>query len=299
MTASEDSVLMAAASEVGATQTPKLHVENLGVRYESTAAGQFACSDITFDLSPGDRLTVLGPTGCGKSTMLKAIAGYLPASTGTIKVNGNPVKGSGQDRFVMFQEFDQLFPWQPIRSNIIYAFRARARRTGESLSKAQMHDEADELLETVGLRGRGDLYPGECSGGMKQRVALARALAVSPEVLLLDEPFGALDAQTRRRLQEQLLEICSRLNTTILFVTHDIPEAVFIGNRIMMMNARGNVSSLSSADNVDRDALEDELRTELRNNQVTAAADAALLEQRQFAPTFWSKRVGRGRRTNS
>ncbi|WP_344077050.1 ABC transporter ATP-binding protein [Luedemannella helvata] len=246
---------------------PKLLVDGLAVRYESAAPGQYACQGIEFRLEPGDRLTVLGPTGCGKSTMLKAIAGYLPIAAGRVEVSGRAVSAPGQDRFVMFQEFDQLFPWQTIRSNIVYALKARTKRRSEKMRASEMSTRADELLSMVGLAGRGDLYPGECSGGMKQRVALARALAISPEVLLLDEPFGALDAQTRRRLQEQLLGLCERLDTTILFVTHDIPEAVMIGNRIMMMSAAGRVTNIYEAENHDQVALEEHLRDELRSNQ--------------------------------
>lgn len=280
-----------------APATPKLLVEDLAVRYESTAPGRFACHDVGFQLQPGDRLTVLGPTGCGKSTVLKAVAGYLPIAGGRIEVNGRPVSGPGQERFVMFQEFDQLFPWQTIRANIVYAFRAQARRRGPRSSTAQMREKADELLAMVGLRGRGDLYPGECSGGMKQRVALARALAVSPEVLLLDEPFGALDAQTRRRLQDQLLEVCERLSTTILFVTHDIPEAILIGNRIMMMSAGGRVSNIYSTDAHDYVDLEETLRGDLRHSQEAAASAAGAADP--TPPHEWSRFLSKKKRRTS
>jgi NitT/TauT family transport system ATP-binding protein len=255
---------------------PVLRVTDIAVRYDAMPAGRFACSQISFELARRERLTVLGPTGCGKSTMLKAVAGYLPLSHGVVAVGGRPVHGPGQDRFVMFQEFDQLFPWQTIRKNIEYAIKARNRRTKTQQAAAERRARAEELLDMVGLGGRGDIFPNACSGGMKQRVALARAIAVEPRVLLLDEPFGALDAQTRDRLQLQLLEICRVTGIAIMFVTHDIAEAVLVGDRVMMLNCDGHIADIFASQGLglpgERDDETHALVAELRERLDTRAA---------------------------
>jgi NitT/TauT family transport system ATP-binding protein len=255
---------------------PVLRVSDIAVRYDAMPEGRFACSRISFELARHERLTVLGPTGCGKSTMLKAVAGYLPLTHGVVSVGGEPAHGPGQDRFVMFQEFDQLFPWQTIRKNIEYAIKARERRSKTRQTAAQRRARAEELLDMVGLGGRGNIFPNACSGGMKQRVALARAIAVEPRVLLLDEPFGALDAQTRDRLQLQLLEICRVTGIAIMFVTHDIAEAVLVGDRVMMLNSDGHIADIFASRGLgmpgERDEETQALVAELRERLDTRAS---------------------------
>ncbi len=249
--------------------SPVLTVRDITVRYSNSPTDRPACQSISFDLFPCERMTLLGPTGCGKSTLLKAIAGFLPLSSGQVILCGRQVTKPSQDRFVVFQEFDQLFPWQTIRANVIYAIRAADRRNGHPRrSRTHVRRDADQYLEMVHLEGRGDLYPSECSGGMKQRVALARALAVQPTVLLLDEPFGALDAQTRSRLQELLLEVSRGTDLSMLFVTHDIGEAIYLGHRIMMLSSQGELLALLDSTS----SLED-------NNEEKAVQEAHLTER--------------------
>ena len=184
-------------------------------------------------LEVGDRefLALLGPSGCGKSTMLYLIGGFLPVESGRIEIRGKPVTAPGPDRGVVFQHF-ALFPWKTVRENVLYGLEK------QRLPRAERMERAMAFIQKVNLTGFEDSYPAQLSGGMKQRVAIARTLAMDPAILLMDEPFGALDAQTRRLMQEELLAILERDTKTVVFVTHDVQEAVLLADRVAVMSAR-------------------------------------------------------------
>jgi NitT/TauT family transport system ATP-binding protein len=177
-------------------------------------------------------VTVIGPSGCGKSTLLNAIAGLTPYDGGTLKVDGREIHGPGPDRAVVFQHAS-LFPWRTIKRNISYGLELRREMRSAEISKR-----ADEVIELVGLTGFASHYPHEVSGGMQQRANLARALAVDPALMLMDEPFGALDALTKERMQDELSALAARINRTTVFITHDIGEAVFLGDVVYVMSPR-------------------------------------------------------------
>lgn len=206
-----------------------LSVEHVKIGYEVNGEMVVAVGDVSFEVRPGEKIMLLGPSGCGKSTLLKAVAGFLELIDGTITVAGRQTIKPGPDRAVVFQEFDQLFPWRTVRDNIVYPQRVIGRAKDEAGRRA------DEYLELMHLEPAAQRYPYQLSGGMKQRVAIARALALDPLILLMDEPFGALDAQTRSRLQAELNDVAARTNVTILFVTHSIQEAVYIGHRVVVL----------------------------------------------------------------
>ena len=198
---------------------------------KSFAAGTTALRNVDLQLAENSFTCLLGPSGCGKSTLLNMIAGFLPPSTGRVLVDGQPVHGPAADRGVVFQEY-ALFPWRTAAQNV--AFGPMLRR----LSRAKQAETAARYLDLVGLAGHGAKYPAELSGGMKQRVAIARALANAPSVLLMDEPFGALDAQTREVLQEEMLRIWQHERKTVVFVTHSISESIFLAYRIVVIATR-------------------------------------------------------------
>jgi NitT/TauT family transport system ATP-binding protein len=191
-----------------------------------------ALDDVDLTIEAGEFLTLVGPSGCGKSTILDLISGLGQPTYGTVSINGERITGPGLDRSVVFQQYT-LLPWRTAQGNIELALEAKG-----GMSKAHRAAVAQEYLRLVGLEEFAQRLPGELSGGMKQRVAIARSLSCQPEVLLMDEPFGALDAQTRERLQEELLGIWRRTGTTVLFITHDIDEAVFLGQRVAVMSAQ-------------------------------------------------------------
>ena len=185
----------------------------------------------TFDVDRGEKFVIIGPSGCGKTTLLKAIAGFMQPSAGTITVDGRSLERPGPDRAVVFQDFDQLFPWRTVRDNIVYALRV-AKHMGRREAGAR----ADDVLALVDIARAADRYPHQLSGGMKQRAAIARAIALEPTILLMDEPFGALDAITRNQLQIELNRIWERTNVTLILVTHSIQEAIYLGHRVMVMS---------------------------------------------------------------
>lgn len=190
-----------------------------------------ALRDLDLTVADNEFLTVLGPSGCGKTTLLRNIAGLVPWDDGSILIDGEPVTGPSPDRAMVFQDF-ALMPWASVLSNITIGLEIRGDPKAEREAKAM------ELVELVGLKGFEQRLPGELSGGMQQRVGLARALAVDPSTLLMDEPFGALDEQTRRLLQEELLRIWEETPKTVVFITHSMEEAVLLGDRIVLMSAR-------------------------------------------------------------
>ncbi len=190
-----------------------------------------ALERLNLEVHEREFIAILGPSGCGKSTLLYLMGGFMPLQYGQIVVNGRPVTGPGPDRGIVFQHF-ALFPWKTVRDNVLYGLEK------QRLPKDERMDIAARFIELVGLKGFEDSYPSQLSGGMKQRVAIARTLAIDPEVLLMDEPFGALDAQTRSLMQEELIAIWNRSPKTVVFVTHDVREAVMLADRVAVMTAR-------------------------------------------------------------
>ncbi|HDR9103891.1 TPA: ABC transporter ATP-binding protein [Burkholderia vietnamiensis] len=219
------------AAAAGAPSKRLLAIERVSLEYRAGARIVRATHQVSFDVYGGDRFVLLGPSGCGKSTLLKAIAGFIEPVSGSIALDGRPVHGPGPDRIVVFQEFDQLPPWKTVVENVAFPLRAAAK-----LSRAEARERALHYLDKVGLAAFADAYPHTLSGGMKQRVAIARALAMQPRVLLMDEPFAALDALTRRKMQEELLRLWDEFRFTLLFVTHSIEEALVVGNRILLLS---------------------------------------------------------------
>jgi NitT/TauT family transport system ATP-binding protein len=208
-----------------------LTVENLNKNYVSRGSETAALVNIDLRIEEGEFVCLLGPSGCGKSTLLKIIAGLIPATSGRIAINGEAVSRPGPERAVVFQDY-ALFPWMNVRDNVEFGLEAR------KLPVAERHEISSRLLKVVGLSDFADRFPHHLSGGMKQRVSIARALAVDPSLLLMDEPFGALDAQTRHVLQDELLRIWREYRKTVVFVTHSIEEAIYLSDRIVVMTAR-------------------------------------------------------------
>jgi NitT/TauT family transport system ATP-binding protein len=221
------------ADEVAAATTAEalLQVRGLTLEYATPQRTVRATHRVDFDVLRGDRFVLLGASGCGKSSLLKAVAGFLPPREGEVRLDAQAVRGPGPDRIVVFQEFDQLPPWKTVQANVAFPLLASKR-----FPKAEALDRAADALRKVGLTTFADAYPHQLSGGMKQRVAIARALAMAPKMLLMDEPFAALDALTRRRMQEELLALWDELRFTLLFVTHSIEEALIVGNRILVLS---------------------------------------------------------------
>ncbi len=223
-----------------------------GVRKEFRVRGQSftALDDITVDVRDGEFLVLVGPSGSGKSTLLDLLGGLSSPSSGRLLLDGAPITGPGLDRGVVFQQY-ALLPWRTARTNIEFGLEAKGIR------RRERRRIADDYLELVGLAGFGDRYPHELSGGMKQRVAIARSLAFDPQVLLMDEPFAALDAQTRESLQDELLRIWRTTGKTILFITHGIDEAVYLGQRVAVLTSRpGRVKAVVEID-LERGDVED------------------------------------------
>ena len=216
-----------------------LEVEALNKHFQGNGKTVTALKDVDFRVHRREFVTVIGPSGCGKSTLIRILAGLESASTGRVLLDGQPVHGPGPDRGMVFQGYT-LFPWLTVKKNIMFGLLAQGRH-----SRATAESEALQWIELVGLEKFVDAYPNQLSGGMKQRVAIARALANKPRILLMDEPFGALDAQTRCKMQSYLLEIWRNIDITILFITHDLDEAVLLADRILVLKAHpGEVQEL-------------------------------------------------------
>ncbi len=209
----------------------KLHVQKLSKTYRSEGYEVKAIDEITLEIRNKEFATILGPSGCGKSTLLRIVAGLTKPTRGLVRLDGKEIGGPGQDRGMVFQSYT-LFPWLTVKENIQFGLEVAG------MPRAQQEQIAQEFVEKVGLKGFEQAYPKALSGGMKQRVAIARALANNPAILLLDEPFGALDAQTRALMQELLTQVWEELHKTILFVTHDVEEAIFLSDRVFVMTAR-------------------------------------------------------------
>ena len=208
-----------------------LQVDGVSLEYRTPERVVRATHRVGFDVFEADRFVLLGPSGCGKSTLLKAIGGFIAPVEGSIRLDGRAVTAPGPDRIVVFQEFDQLPPWKTVKENVMFPLRASG-----TLGRREAAERALHYLAKVGLDKFADVHPHQLSGGMKQRVAIARALAMQPRVLLMDEPFAALDALTRRRMQEELLALWDEVRFTLLFVTHSIEEALVVGNRIALLS---------------------------------------------------------------
>ena len=206
----------------------QVRVETVSKRYPGENGAVHALDTASFDVSNGEFVCIVGPSGCGKTTLFRIIAGLEEATDGSVVLNGRRVDGPTSDMGVVFQEY-HLFPWRTVRGNVAFGLEK------SGVPAPERRERVEDLIELVGLDGFAESYPKELSGGMKQRVAIARALAVDPSLLLMDEPFGAVDAQTREMLQTELLEIWKRTGKTVLFVTHDVEEAVKLADRIVVM----------------------------------------------------------------
>lgn len=230
-----------------------------------------ALDGIDLRVQTGEFVTIVGPSGCGKTTLLMIAAGLETATEGLVLVDGRPADGPSPDRGVIFQQY-ALFPWLTVRKNVEFSPRVR------KLPAAERHAVVDRYLDLVGLTDFGEHLPKTLSGGMKQRCAIARAYAAQPDVLLMDEPFGALDALTRTRMQEELLDAWYREPTTVLFITHDVDEAVFLGNRVVVMSA-GRIIRIISIDLPERRRQEDRLLPEFtaKRNEVWASVHGSEL----------------------
>jgi len=215
-----------------------LSIEGLRKSFPLEEGELVAIEDFTLEVEKGEFICILGPSGCGKTTILRIIAGLDTLSGGSISLNGKDIKGPGSDRGMVFQEF-ALFPWRSVRKNIEFGMELR------KIPPKNRNEISQKLIELVGLRGFENSHPHELSGGMKQRVGIARALANEPEILLMDEPFGALDAQTRNLMQKELLRIWQETKKTIIFITHSVDEAVFLADRIVVMSERpGHITEI-------------------------------------------------------
>ncbi len=227
---------------------PLLSARDVTLQYKTKDHLVTATYRVSFDVMDGDRFVIVGPSGCGKSTLLKAIGGHLKPTEGEIRLSGKLIAKPGPDRMMVFQEFDQLLPWKTVRQNVLFALTASGRFSGREAQERAM-----AYIDKVHLTKFADSYPHTLSGGMKQRVAIARGMALNPKVLLMDEPFAALDALTRQRMQEELLQLWQDTRFTMVFVTHSIAEAVLLGNRILVLSphpgqVRAELTSRGRAD---------------------------------------------------
>ena len=222
----------AQAGQRGHATPTLLGVEDVTLCYTTTEQIVTATWRVRFEIEAGDRFILLGPSGCGKSSLLKAVGGYMAPTEGRITLKGRQITKPGPDRMMVFQEFDQLLPWKTVKQNIMFPMTASGKYT-----RAEAADRADVYIDKVNLSRARDSFPHTLSGGMKQRVAIARGMAMEPDILLMDEPFAALDSLTRGQMQDELLALWEDTKFTLLFVTHSITEALKIGSRILLLSA--------------------------------------------------------------
>jgi NitT/TauT family transport system ATP-binding protein len=239
----------------GAASGPLLEVEDVTLQYKTKQHLVTATYRVNFAVHKGERFILLGPSGCGKSTLLKGVAGFMKPVAGAIRVEGREVRGPGPDRMMVFQEFDQLLPWKTVTQNVAFPLRMSG-----TCGKAEALERARLYIDKVGLAKFRDVYPHMLSGGMKQRVAIARAMAMEPAILLMDEPFAALDALTRRKMQDELLELWGEIGFTMLFVTHSIEEAIIVGSRILVLSphpgqVKAELNSIAGREDADTEAF--------------------------------------------
>ena len=230
---------------------PLLDVRGVTMQYKTQAHLITATYRVSFNVLQGDRFVVVGPSGCGKSTLLKAVGGYLTPTEGEIRLKGERIVKPGPDRIMVFQEFDQLLPWMTVFENVTFPLKTTGTLRGKAADARAMH-----YIEKVKLADFAHSYPHTLSGGMKQRVAIARGMAMEPDILLMDEPFAALDALTRTRMQDELLSLWDETRFTVLFVTHSIPEAIKLGSRILLLSPHPGRVKAEVVD-VDRVSSED------------------------------------------
>ena len=256
---------------------PLLDVRGVTMRYKTQAHLITATYRVSFSVLQGDRFVVVGPSGCGKSTLLKAVGGYLTPTEGEITLKGKPVTSPGPDRMMVFQEFDQLLPWKTVLENVTFPLKTIGALRGKAAT-----DRAMQYLEKVKLADFAHSYPHMLSGGMKQRVAIARGMAMEPDILLMDEPFAALDALTRSRMQDELLSLWDETRFTVLFVTHSIPEAIKLGNRILLLSphpgqVKAEINSVPRGEENSNEAaaLGREIHEMLFADQIKKAPDAS------------------------
>lgn len=249
---------MNATVRATAPQTPPsaapalLDVSGVTLQYKTPRHLVTATYRVSFNVHQGDRYVILGPSGCGKSTMLKAVGGFMSPVEGSIKIRGRKVDGPGPDRMMVFQEFEQLMPWKTVFGNVLFPMKATRK-----FPRGEAEARANSVIEKVGLSKFKDVYPHMLSGGMKMRVAIARAMALEPDILLMDEPFAALDALTRRSMQQELLSLWNQLRFTVMFVTHSIEEAVLVGSRVLVLSPHpGRVRAELDASQLDYDAID-------------------------------------------
>jgi NitT/TauT family transport system ATP-binding protein len=226
----------------GEDKLVRLKIDNVYKEYEGRNGKMVALNGVSLDIMENEFICVVGPSGCGKSTLLNIIAGLLEPTSGDVYLDGKRIEGTGVERGVVFQQY-ALFPWRTVLKNVMFGLEIK------KIPKDEAKDIALKYIEAVGLKGFENSYPKELSGGMKQRVAIARAYAANPEVLLLDEPFGALDAQTRVQLQTELLNTWEQEKKICFFITHDVDEAIILAQRVIIMSARpGRIKKIVNVD---------------------------------------------------
>jgi NitT/TauT family transport system ATP-binding protein len=230
----------------------KIEIKDVSFDYVDKRTRFAALRNVNLKIRQGEFVCILGSSGCGKSTLLSLLNGLNRAKEGSILVDGKPIKGPGIDRAVVFQQYS-LFPWLTVKGNVIFGIK----QSGKGYSRKQMQELADQYVESVGLTGAKDRYPNQLSGGMKQRVAVARALALESDILLLDEPFGAIDPKLRLELQELVSKLCVEHKKTVVFITHDIDEAILLADRVVVMEP-GKIRSILKV-NLPHPRVRDEL----------------------------------------
>jgi NitT/TauT family transport system ATP-binding protein len=255
-----------------------LRVANLRKTYDAAHAPYVALDGVDVEINEGEFFCLLGPSGCGKSTLLNILAGFEPATSGSVTSDGAAITGAGRERVMFFQDAGSaLFPWLSVEENVRFGLRVRR------VPKREWHEIVERYLRMVGLDEHRNKFPAQLSGGMRQRLQIARALAVEPEVLLMDEPFGALDALTRRRMHAVLLSIWQRTKKTVVFVTHDIAEAILLGDRIGMMSV-GPRSTITKVFEVDvprpRDLTDPGVAQLYREIEALLAPEVARIDER-------------------